>query len=159
MKQLVKFVLFLALLAAAFVAGGMFSTRDVRAAASPDGSHVAFATDRRCTTGPCETLWVGTERRSAAKVDTLEGGTVRCDEIIWTRDGSRVAFLIDGYRLQLYKADGTPAGQLSLIQPQTGDAARIVRGVTFSENGRAITYDDCPRNKSGCRAGIAALPQ
>ena len=159
MKRLALFVLVLALLAAAFVAGGMFSTRDVRAASSPDGSHIAFATARRCGSGPCETLWVGTGRSGAAMVDTLEGGTGRCDEIVWTKDGTRVGFLIDGHRLQLYKADGTPAGQLALLEPQPGDAARIVRGVTFSDNGRAITYDDCPKGRSGCRAGIAALPQ
>jgi hypothetical protein len=31
--------------------------------------------------------------------------------------------------------------------------------VTFSENGKAVTFDDCPRNRSGCRAGVVGVPQ
>ena len=52
-----------------------------------------------------------------------------------------------------------PAGQITLVQPQTGPNQSIVRGVTFSENGRAITFDECPRGRSGCRAGLAAVPR
>jgi hypothetical protein len=36
---------------------------------------------------------------------------------------------------------------------------RLARGITFSENGRAATFDDCPRAHSGCRAGVVGVPQ
>src|SRR4030095_13834165 len=82
-----------------------------------------------------------------------------CDEIVWTRDGSRVAFLVDGVQLRFYDPSTlAPAGQITLVQPPAG-APSIARGVTFSENGRAITFDECPRGRSGCRAGIAAVPR
>jgi hypothetical protein len=43
----------------------------------------------------------------------------------------------------------------------TAEAAqtRLARGITFSENGRAATFDDCPRSHSGCRAGVVGVPQ
>ena len=72
-----------------------------------------------------------------------------------------MAFLIDGGQLHIYDAEAmTPAGQLSLVPPPVSGAPGFVaRGVTFSDNGRAITFDECPRGRSGCRAGIAAVPQ
>jgi hypothetical protein len=156
MKRLVWFALILGLVAVAFIAGTRFATREALFAASADGARVAWAEDRRCWSGPCQTLWIGANRGSATKAGTLEGSS-HCDEIVWTKDGSRVAFLIDGAQLQFYDpASLAPAGQITLVQPQ---AASIVRGVTFSDNGRAITYDECPRGRSGCRAGIAAVPR
>jgi hypothetical protein len=156
MKRLVWFALALGLVAGAFMLGTRFGTRDAVFAASADGARVAWAQDRRCWIGPCQVLWIGSSRDSATVVETLKG-TDRCDEIVWTKDGSRVAFLIDGTQLQFYDpASLAPAGQITLVQPQ---AASIVRGVTFSENGRAITFDECPRGRSGCRAGIAAVPR
>jgi hypothetical protein len=104
-------------------------------------------------------LWIGTSRDAATKVATLEPAA-RCDEIVWTRDGRRVAFLINGAELRFYDAASLmPAGKITLIQPQEGPSQRLVRGVTFSENDRAITYDECPQGRSGCRAGFASVPQ
>ena len=128
-------------------------------AASADGTRAAWADERRCWSGPCQTLWIGANRGNATKVATLES-TEHCDEIVWTRDGSRVAFLINGSQLRFYDpASLAPAGQITLVQPQTGPNRSIARGVTFSENGAAITFDDCPRGRSGCRAGLAAVPR
>jgi Tol biopolymer transport system component len=159
MNRLVWFALVLMLLAAAFVAGTKFATRETVFAASADGTRVAWAADRRCWSGPCQTLWIGAGRGNATKVATLEGSE-RCDEIVWTKDGSRVAFLIDGAQLHLYDPSSmAPAGQITLLQPQGGPSQSVVRGVTFSDNGRAITYDECPRGRSGCRAGLAAVPK
>jgi hypothetical protein len=159
MKRLVSFALILGLVAAAFVTGTRFATRETVFVASVDGTRVAWAEDRRCWSGPCQTLWIGAGRGSASTVATLEGSS-RCDEIIWTKDGSRVAFLIDGAQLRFYDpASLAPAGQIMLVPPKAGPEQSIVRGVTFSENGRAITFDECPRGRSGCRAGIAAVPR
>ena len=159
MRRLVWFVVVLALVAAAFVAGTKLATREAVFAVSADGARVAWAAERRCWSGPCETLWIGAERGAGTKVATLEG-TGRCDEIIWTRDGSRVAFLIDGAQLRFYDPSSlAPAGQITLVPPQAGPIRSVVRGVTFSDNGRAITFDECPLGRSGCRAGLAAVPR
>jgi Tol biopolymer transport system component len=161
MSKLVSFALVLALVAIAFAAGMRFGSRELRFAASPDNRRVAFALERRCLAGGrCQTLWLGPSRGDATKLVTLGDDDGSCDEIAWTRDGKRVAFLIDGYQLRFYDAETSmPAGQVRLLEPQGRPSTRIVRGVTFSENGRAVTFDDCPRAQSGCRAGFAAVPR
>ena len=159
MRRLVSFALLLALLGAAFAAGRRFATRQTVFAASPDGSKAAWASERRCWSGPCETLWIADANGSATRVATLPG-TGRCHEIAWIRDGSRVAFLIDGTQLHFYDPSArAPAGRLTLLASEAAPSRSVVRGVTFSENGRAITYDECPRGRSGCRAGLAAVPR
>lgn len=158
MKGLIRFALMLGALAVAFALGTRFATRDAVFAPSPDGARAAWAKDRRCWSGPCQALLIGANGGSASKVATLDGSS-RCDEIVWTKDGSRVAFLVDGVQLRLYDPSTfAPAGQITLVQPPAG-IQTIARGVTFSENGRAITFDECPRGRSGCRAGIAAVPK
>ena len=68
-----------------------------------------------------------------------------------------MAFLIDGAEFVIYDAQSSKlAGTVRLL---TAEATRVVRGVTFSDNGRAITYDDCPRGRSGCRAGVVGVPK
>jgi hypothetical protein len=158
MKRLVWFALILGLVAAAFILGTRFATREAQFAAAAGGTRVAWAEDRRCWTGPCQTLWIGPSRGNGTKVATLDGSS-HCDEIVWTKDGSRVAFLVDGVELRFYDPSTLePAGQITLVQPPQGTQF-MARGVTFSENGRAITFDECPRGRSGCRAGIAAVPR
>ncbi len=118
MKRLVWFALALGLVAGAFMLGTRFGSREAVFAASADGARVAWAQDRRCWIGPCQVLWIGSSRDSATVVETLKG-TDRCDEIVWTKDGSRVAFLIDGTQLQFYDPSSlAPAGQITLVQPQ-----------------------------------------
>ena len=160
MKKLLLASIVLVGLGAAFMAGTRFGERQVAFASAPTGSGVAFAAERRCFDGPCQVLWVGKTQRDAVKVATLDGDTGTCSEIVWTSDGRRVAFLIDGFQLRFYDAETlAPAGQINLVESQGRPSPRIARGVTFSENGRAVTFDDCPRNHSGCRAGLAAVPQ
>jgi hypothetical protein len=67
---------------------------------------------------------------------------------------------VNGYQLRLYDpASLVPAGQLSLVASEGTPSTRIARGITFSENGRAVTFDDCPRAHSGCRSALLGLPQ
>jgi hypothetical protein len=123
---------------------------------SNDKSHVAFARDRLCEKGPCETLYVGPSIEAAAALEGLADSQESCDEIAWTNDGKRVAFLINGRQLRIYEADTRkPAGKVNLYGD--GGADRIARGITFSDNGAAVTFDDCPRNRAGCRAGMIGI--
>jgi hypothetical protein len=159
MKKILLFVLMLAVAAVAFVLGRRFSERDVRSVAAPGGGLIASVTERVCLDGRCQVLWLGAAGQAPTKVATLNAGQT-CDEIAWTNDGTRVAFLVDGYQLRLYTgASAVPAGQITLIVPDAQPTTRIARGITFSENGRAITFDDCPRGRSGCRSGLTAVPQ
>lgn len=124
--------------------------------AAPDGRAVAEVRLTRCGGEWCHTLWVG-PADGAALLATLPAGSERCDEIVWSPGGTRTGFLVNGSQLRLYDAaTHAPAGQLDLV-PAEATPARLARGVTFSENGAAVTYDDCPRDRSGCRPGIVAI--
>ena len=128
--------------------------------ASPDGSRVAIAFEWPCDQLVCGELRVGLptdETYDMAVIDTYRDST--CDEIVWTPDGKRVGFLMTGQQLVLYDADTLKhLGNVRLLT-QEAASSRRARGVTFSENGRALTFDDCPRTHSGCRAGVVGVPQ
>ena len=119
---------------------------------------MAFVRLLRCGSEWCESLWVGRTPDAANRLATLPHGEERCDEIVWTRDGKRVAFLVNGYQLRLYDARSlAPAGLIDLVPADARPSTRIARGITFSDNGAAMTFDDCPRDRSGCRPGLMAL--
>ena len=100
---------------------------------------------------------VGPTADGAQPIATLTAKE-RCSEIVWSPDGKRAGFVINGQQLQLYEAETRkPAGQIDLVPRDSDPPTREARGITFSENGAAITFDDCPREKSGCRPRILAL--
>lgn len=131
--------------------------RTLARAISPDKSRVAFVMERRCDAGVCQTLQIGATDADARPVRTVE--SLIPTEVVWTRDGNRVGFVTNGTELVLY--DGQSSKEVGTVRLMTAEAAqsRIARGVTFSENGRAVTFDDCPRAHSGCRAGVVGIPQ
>ncbi len=125
---------------------------------APDSQHVAAVRLTRCGADWCESLWIGPTADTAMLLGSLASGAERCDEITWSRDGARVGFLINGHQLRLYEVQTkAPAGLIDLVPADGEPTTRIARGVTFSENGAAITFDDCPRDRSGCRPGIVAV--
>jgi hypothetical protein len=111
----------------------------------------------RCGTGWCEGLWVGPSNDRSVRVAQLSKGE-RTDEIAWTADGNRVAFLVNGHQLWIFDAaKQASAGRLNLVDADGPPTTRVARGVTFSANGAAITFDDCPRGRSGCKPGMIAI--
>ena len=125
---------------------------------SPAGSGIAYVLDTPCLNGPCESLWIGTDTRHVKRVEALAQDSEYCDEIAWTPDGGRVAFLVNGYQLRVFDAHtGRNLGAMALIDPDGFPPSRIARGVTFSTNGAAVTFDNCPRDHSGCKPGFVAV--
>ena len=130
----------------------------VHSRTAPTANRAAAVKLAACDGGWCETLWAGATPDSATLIATLPPAAEHCTEIAWSRDGSRVGFVINGYQLRLYDAStNAPAGLIDLVAHDADPTTRIARGVTFSENGVAITFDDCPRDRSGCRPGMVAL--
>ena len=88
----------------------------------------------------------------------LTDGGERVTAIVWSTDSKRAGFVVNGQQLRLYDAAShRPAGQIDLVPRDRNPPTREARGVTFSENGAAVTFDDCPRDRSGCRPGLVAL--
>ncbi|HXW07189.1 MAG TPA: hypothetical protein VD833_18280 [Vicinamibacterales bacterium] len=157
MKAPALVLLAVAAVAAGFFAGRWSRSRVLLVEASPQGI-IALVREQPCSDGVCQSLWIGQSPESVSRVATLRS-TEYCDEITWAPDGMRVGFLVGGYQLRLYDPGSlAPAGQVSLVGQDATPTTRIARGVTFSENGRAVTFDDCPRGHSGCRSGLVGLP-
>lgn len=131
--------------------------REVLASEPPSRDRVAFVREAPCGQGRCQTLWLGRTREDAKEVGKLRG-LERCDEIAWSKDGYRMGFLVNGYELRVFDSDPRSlVVQVNLIDPDGVPSTRIARGVTFSDNGTAVTFDDCPRSTSGCRSGLAGI--
>ncbi|HEY2433788.1 MAG TPA: hypothetical protein VGI12_14020 [Vicinamibacterales bacterium] len=145
--------------AIAFGAGYVLGARRIaRFASAPARDGVAYVLEGRCAAGLCQSLWVGSTVKAARAVETLSGPSEQADEIAWTPDGGRVAFLVNGYQLRLFDAHtGANLGAMTVIDPDGYPTSRIARGLTFSTNGAAITFDDCPRDHSGCKPGLMAM--
>ena len=125
---------------------------------SPSRDAVAYVFEGRCAAGRCQSLWIGRDVRSARVVETLSGPDEQANEIAWTADGGRVAFLVNGYQLRVFDAHtGKNLGAIAIVEPDGFPPSRIARGVTFSSNGAAITFDNCPRDHSGCKPGLLAV--
>jgi hypothetical protein len=133
------------------------SRRRVAARAlSPDKSRVAVAREVPCPEGTCQELQLGASEDTSQAVTVLSNRS--CSEIVWTPDGTRVAFVIDGSEMSIYVAESARlAGTVRLLTAEALQT-RMARGITFSENGRAATFDDCPRTHSGCRPGLVGVP-
>ena len=131
--------------------------RDVLVASPPSGGRVAFVREAPCGEGRCQTLWLGHTEEDASEVASL-GGRERCDAIAWSPDGYRMGFLVNGYELRVFDAEPRrQVAQVNLVEPDGLPSSRIARGITFSANGTAVTFDDCPRWTSGCRSGLAGI--
>jgi len=142
-----------------FGAGWLLGARRIVVAEkSPAGDAVAFVLEGRCAAGLCQTLRIGATGSTARVVESLSGPDEQASEIAWAPDGGRVGFLVNGYQLRVFDAHtGKNIGAVTIVAPDGTPPSRIARGVTFSSNGAAITFDDCPRDHSGCKAGFAAI--
>ncbi len=127
-------------------------------ALSPDRSRIAIAASRACAAQPaCVDLRLGPSEQAATPLQSLAGRSA--EEIVWTADGSRVGFVVDAKEVILFDAaSGKHAGTVRLLSEDAAQT-RLARGITFSENGRAMTFDDCPRARAGCRAAFVGVPQ
>jgi hypothetical protein len=143
----------------AFAGGWLLGARrTVAAVSSPAGDAVAYIFEARCAAGLCQSLWIGTDMKHATMAEMLSGPAEQAGEIAWTLDGGRVAFVVNGYQLRVFDArSGANLGAVSLVEPDGFPSSRIARGVTFSANGAAVTFDDCPRGHSGCKPAFVAL--
>ncbi len=151
-------------LAAAAATGAYFAgkragaVQELMAAAPAEAARIALVKKEPCDRGWCETLWIGDTRQNAVRVAWLAPASEHCEEVAWAKDGFRVGFVINGYQLRIF--DGPTrkqVGQVNLIDPDGTPTSHFVRGVTFSQNGAAVTFDDCPRGRSGCKSGLAAV--
>ena len=160
-------VMTLAVAAVAVIAAVMFAyyagvragaAHEVISASPAQARRIAFVREAACPAGRCQTLWMGTTREDATQVGELVAGRERGEAVAWANDGYRVGFLVNGYQLKVFDAETRKSvAQVNLFEPDATPSSRIARGITFSQNGAAVTFDDCPRYTSGCKSAMAAV--
>ena len=159
LKVIVWIGLTVVVAAAAYFAGKRAGAVQELMAASPSEARgVALVKKEPCDRGWCETLWIGDTREHAVRVASLVPGSEHCEEVAWAKDGYRVGFVINGYQLRIFDAAARkPLNQVNLIEPDGTPTSHFARGITFSQNGASVTFDECPRGRSGCKSGLAAV--
>lgn len=104
-------------------------------------------------------------RRQAVLVETagerVEVRALSADEqagdVVWSPDGSLAGVVVNGATLvAIDPAAPRVIYELALLEQR--DGTRMARGLGFSANTMAVTFDDCPRRGAGCRARLMALP-
>lgn len=131
--------------------------REVMVSEPATRDRIAFVREAECGEGLCQSLWLGTRRENATEVASLTAGE-RCEAIAWSGDGYRMGFLINGYELRVFNSEPRElVAKVNLVEPGGIPSTRIARGITFSPNGAAVTFDDCPRFTSGCKSGLVGI--
>lgn len=128
----------------------------VARADAPDGA-AHLRVERRFSLGPADQrliLAAGGEEIELRRFDEQTGAP---GEIVWAPDGSLAGVVVHGTKLVVIDA---PAKRIIYELPlvENMDGSRMARGVGFSANAFAITFDDCPRSGAGCRSRFMALP-
>lgn len=155
--RVLAFVVLLPIAAIAGYAAGRASTETgiVTQAWSPDGqSYVAV--ERKFSFGPADERLVFASGDQETELRAIDADA-RAGEIAWAPDGSLAGVILGGMTLAVIDPDG-PRVLYELPLVEQRDGSRVARGVGFSANALAITFDDCPRRGAGCRPRFMALP-
>ena len=127
----------------------------MRADAPSGGAHLRV--DRRFSIGAPDhrlTISAGGEEIELRRLDELTGSVT---EMAWAPDASLAGVVMNGTKLIAIDPVGRRMlYELPLLDQM--DGSRVARGIGFSANAMAITFDDCPRAGAGCRPRFMALP-
>ena len=157
-NRLLAFVVLLPIAGLVGFAAGRASaaTGTVAEAWSPNGAS-RVRVDRAFSLGPKDERVLfqvsGQESEVRALADGEEAG-----EIAWAPDGSLAGVILNGATLAVIDAaTARIIYELPLLEQR--DGSRAARGIGFSANGMAITFDECPKRGAGCRPRLMALPR
>jgi hypothetical protein len=125
-------------------------------AAAPDGqSRVRI--ERAFSLGAPKHRVVLHTHGADTEVKVLEEDGATAEEPLWSPNGELAGVLLNRSKLAVID----PAArrilyELPLLEKM--DGTRMARGLSFSTNAMAVTFDDCPRTGAGCRPRFLALP-
>jgi hypothetical protein len=127
-------------------------------AASPDGSRLAFVRNHPTIDPPAQSLWLRGADGKETKLRRLADDLGWCHTIVWSGDGTRVAFLVEDAQLVLVDArTDRLVLERWLVHPPGGyPPHRIVRDLLLSQDGSEAAYRLCPRRDPGpCSAALS----
>lgn len=140
-----------------FAAGRATSALGTVTRVDAPGGGAHLRVDRRFSLGAPDHRLILAAGGEEIELRTFDEQTGVPGEIAWAPDGSLAGVLVNGMKLVVIDA---PAKRVIYELPlvENTDGSRVARGVGFSANAVAITFDDCPRSGAGCRPRFMALP-
>lgn len=160
MKKLGLGVLLLIWSVALFGAGLRAGRGQVVArSASPDGNRIAEVRSRWTIDPPAHSLWLQRGfRQTPLHLTNLAEDQDWCDQIFWSPNGAQVAFLVRGVRLLVFDAaTGEPFKDVPLVPVDGYPGSLEARSLTFSADGRSVSFSSCKRRSSRCVPRTASL--
>lgn len=122
---------------------------------SPDGAS-RVSIERDFSIGPRRLAVRIASGGEKVEVRALAAGEEPGD-VLWSPDGSLAGVVIDGATLvAIDPVARRVIYELPLLEQR--DGSRMARGLGFSANAMAVTFDDCRRHGAGCRSRWIALP-
>ncbi len=116
-------------------------------ATSPDGQYVAFVRNHPNPDPPDQTLWLGPAKGTPKQLVKLSPDSMWSDEVVWSADSRRVAFVIADAIVQVYQADDAKRVFSGFVGRPSSDypPRYILEQVRLSGDGRAISFVECER--------------
>lgn len=128
---------------------------------SPDNRYIAEVRSQWAIDPPSHSLWLYSERGGAPReIAHLGEDSEWCDQVIWSRDATKVAFLINGVHLDIYDvAVQQLLTRLPLVDVDGYPSSRVARKVRFTDVGAGVEFDDCLRSNNDCKARSLSFGQ
>lgn len=119
---------------------------------SPDGAHVAQVRNGPSIDPPNQSLWLADrDGAGATKLRQLSEDQDWCNQIVWSADGSTVAFLVQDARIAIYEARTRRERAWEWLVEHGGyPTVNEVRELELSPDGSVARYRICRRGTPQC---------
>ncbi|HEU5162243.1 MAG TPA: hypothetical protein VFV54_03765 [Thermoanaerobaculia bacterium] len=117
--------------------------------AAPNGGAVAFVRNHPSIDPPEQSIWLEVDG-NATKIKTLGPDSDWCNRIVWSADGSTVAFLVQDARLITIDRASRRIVTEKWLPEWKGSypPERVVTDVTLSADGREVRFVECARPRA-----------
>ena len=156
-NRLLAWIVFLPIAAGiGYAVGRAMPDGAVLVAGAPDGV-TTLRVERRFSLKEIDHRIVLASAGEDIELKRLDESTGGATELLWAPDGSLAGVLVNHMKLTVIDAAAKRViYELPLVEKL--DGSRMARGVSFSKNAMAITFDDCPTFGAGCQPRFMALP-
>ena len=116
---------------------------------APTGGAVAFVRNHPSIDPPAQSIWLEQDGK-ATRIKTLGPDSDWCNRIVWSADGSTVAYLVQDARLITVDRASRRIVTEKWLTEWRGDypPLRAVTDVSLSADGREVRFTECARPRA-----------